>query len=143
MKPVALMIATSVMLAFTPVQAQTYLGNLSANPHGGFSTAAPGADTRADSVTNPTGRFGSRHGAASANNPYTVDAPKLYDDAGQYRGKLSANAFDAESTANPYGRYGSTFSPDSINNIYGAGNPYRPDSPHNPHGHGMKIVGKE
>lgn len=143
MKPIALMIATSVVLSFTPAQAQMYLGNLSANTHARFSTTAPGADTHADSVTNLTGRFGSRHGAASANNPYAVDAPKLYDDAGQYRGKLSANAFDADSTANPYGRYGSVFSPDSINNTYGAGNPHRPDSPHNPHGHGLKIFGKE
>lgn len=137
------MVAASGVWGFTPAQAQTYLGNLSANPYGGFSTAAPGADTHADSVTNPTGRFGSRNGAASANNPYAVDAPKLYDDAGQYRGKLSANPFDAESTANPYGRYGSAFSPDSINNKYGAGSPYHPDSPYNPHGHGLKIFGKE
>ena len=54
-------------------------------------------------------------------NPYATDAPKLYDEEGNYRGKLSANPYDPESVSNPYGRYGSEHSADSINNPYGAG----------------------
>ena len=76
----------------------------------------------------------------SATNPYATDAPKLYDEEGNYRGKLSANPYDPESVSNPYGRYGSEHSADSINNPYGAGNEYRSDSPRNPYGVGMKIV---
>jgi hypothetical protein len=75
----------------------------------------------------------------SATNPYATDAPRLYDQQGNYRGKLSANPYDPESTSNPFGRYGSPFSPDSINNPYGAGSPYRPDSPTNPYGRGLRI----
>ena len=47
----------------------------------------------------------------------------MYDEAGNYRGKLSANPYDPESVSNPYGRYGSEHSADSINNKY------RTDSP--------------
>ena len=52
-----------------------------------------------------------------------TDVPWLYDQQGNYRGKLSANPYDPDSTSNPYGCYGSPFSPDSIKNPYGAGNP--------------------
>jgi len=36
-----------------------------------------------------------------ATNPYAADAPKLYDQQGNYRGKLSANPYDPDSTSNP------------------------------------------
>ena len=36
-------------------------------------------------------------------NQYATDAPKLYDEEGNYRGKLSANRYDPESVSNPYG----------------------------------------
>ena len=54
-------------------------------------------------------------------DPYATDAPKLYDEEGHYRGKLSSNPYDPESVSNPYGRYGSEHSADSINNSYGVG----------------------
>jgi hypothetical protein len=76
---------------------------------------------------------------AVACSPAT-DAPQLYDEEGNYRGKLSANPYDPESVSNPYGRYGSEHSAESINNPYGAGSKYRSDSPWNPYGVGMKIV---
>ena len=63
-----------------------------------------------------------------------TDAPKLYDQAGNYCGKLSGNPYDPDSTGNQFGRYGSPFSPDSLNNPYGAGRPFRHDSPTNPYG---------
>jgi len=119
-----------------------YLGQLSANPYDADSTSNPygaGNPYDADSINNPYGEFGSPYSNKSATNPYATDAPKLYDDDGNYRGRLSANPYDAESTSNPYGRYGSRYSADSINNPYGAGNPYRADSPTNPYGHGLGI----
>lgn len=60
----------------------------------------------------------------SHTNPYATAAPKLYDENGNYRGRLSSNPYDPDSTSNPYGRYGNRYSPESINNPYGAGNPY-------------------
>jgi hypothetical protein len=71
-----------------------------------------------------------------------ADAPRLYDQQGNYRGKLSTNPYDPDSTSNPSGRYGSPFSPDSIKNPFGAGNPYNPSSPTNPYGHGLRIEGR-
>ena len=71
-----------------------------------------------------------------------TDAPRLYDEQGNYRNKLSANPYDPDSTSNPYGRYGSPFSPDSIKNPYGAGSPYSPSSPTNPYERGLRIEGR-
>jgi hypothetical protein len=103
--------------------AQTYLGNLSANPY--LPKAPP----------QPPNTF---------NNPYgsSADSPKLYDSQGNFRGNVNANKYDPDSVANPYGRYGSQYSPDSINNPYGAGSRYNQDSPNNPHGSGLTIIGR-
>jgi hypothetical protein len=130
-----------VIAAGAPAFAQTFLGTLSANPHAPGSTSAPGSQFDPNSVNNPYGRYGSPYSAQSATNPYATDAPKLYDGAGNYRGKLSANRTDPDSVSNPYGRYGSTFSPDSPNNPAGAGNPHGQESPHNRFGTGLKIFG--
>ncbi len=103
--------------------AQTYLGNLTANPY--LPKAPP----------QPPNTF---------NNPYgsSADSPKLYDSQGNFRGNVNANKYDPDSVANPYGRYGSQYSPDSINNPYGAGSRYNQDSPNNPYGTGMTIIGR-
>ena len=95
-----------------------YDPNSLANPYGA------GSPYKADGLMNPYSQYGSRYSNKSWRNPYATDAPKLYDQQGNYRGKLSKNQYDADSTSNPYGRYGSKYSPDSINNPYGAGNPY-------------------
>jgi len=120
-----------------------YLGQLSANPYDADSTSNPygryGNPYSADSIKNPYGEYGNPYSNQSATNPYATDAPKLYDDDGNYRGRLSANPYDPESTSNPYGRYGNPYSADSINNPYDAGNPYRVDSPTNPYGTGIGI----
>ena len=121
------------------------LGRLSANPYDAESTSNPygaGSPYNADSINNPYGRYGSEYSNDSANNPYATNAPKLYDDNGNYRGRLSANPYDPESTSNPYGQYGSEYSPDSINNPYGAGSRYRADSPNNPYGRGLRVYGQ-
>ena len=118
-----------LLLSFPlPVHAE-YLGELSANPYAPNSTANPhgrGSPHAPNSVTNPFGHYGSPFSKQSATNPYATDAPSLYDQQGNYRGKLSANPYD----------------PDSTNNPYGAGSPYRPDSPTNPYGSGWRIEGK-
>ena len=129
--------------SYNPAYGQE-LGQLSVNPYAPNSTANPyspaGSPYSATSVRNPYGQYGSPYSDQSATNPYATDAPKLYDEEGNYRGKLSANPYDPESVSNPYGRYGSEHSADSINNPYGAGSKYRSDSPRNPYGVGMKIV---
>lgn len=107
----------------TSVSAQTYLGNLTANPY--LPKAPP-------------------HPANTFNNPYgsSHDSSKLYDSQGNFRGNLNSNKYDPDSVANPYGRYGSKYSDDSINNPYGAGSRYNQDSPNNPYGNGLTIIGR-
>jgi hypothetical protein len=121
-----------------------YLGDLSANPFGPNSTAnqfGGGNPFAPNSITNEFSPYGSPFSNKSANNPYATDAPKLYDQQGNYRGRLSANPYDPDSTSTPFGRYGSPFSPDSLNNRFGAVNPFLPDSPQNPFGSGWRIEG--
>ncbi len=121
------------------------LGQLSTNPYDLDSTANPfgaGSPFNPNGINNPFSPYGSPFSDRSATNPYATDAPKLYDQQGNYRGKLSANPYDPDSTSNPYGHYGSPYSPDSINNPYGVGSPYRSDSPTNPYGHGLRIDGR-
>lgn len=120
------------------------LGNLSANPFDADSTANPfgeGSQFAPNGINNPYSPYGSPFSNKSATNPYATEAPKLYDQQGNYRGKLSANPFDPDSTSNRFGRYGSPYSPDSLNNPSGAGSPFRPDSPNNPYGRGWRIEG--
>ena len=93
-------------------------------------------------MSNPFSPYGSPFSNQSATNPFATDAPRLYDQQGNYRGKLSANPYDPDSISNPYGRYGSRFSPDSINNPYGAGSPFYSDSPTHPYGRGLRIAGQ-
>jgi len=128
--------------AVATVQAQQDLGRLSVNPYALDSTANPLNAISPNSITNPVGPYGSPVSPRSATNPYATQAPKLYDSAGTYHGRLSTNRYDPDSVSNPYGRYGSPYSPESINNPYGAGSPYRVDSPNNPYGRGLKIIGE-
>jgi hypothetical protein len=83
-----------------------------------------GSPYKPDGINNPYSQYGSPYSNKSANNPNATDAPKLYDEDGNYRGRLSTNKYDPDSVSNPYGRYGSKYSSESINNPYGAGNPY-------------------
>ena len=79
--------------------------------------------------------------ASDTHIPYATNAPRLFDSQGNYRGRLSSNAYDPDSISNPFGRYGSQFSADSINNPFGAGNQFRQDSPTNQFGSGWSIIG--
>ena len=134
------------VFAISSVSAEDYLGNLSANPYNTNSTSNPygaGSPYKANGIKNPYGTYGSPYSSKSVTNPYATDTPRLYDDEGNYRGKLSSNRYDSESVSNPYGRYGSQYSSESINNPYGPGSPYRKDSPINSYGHGMRIYGQD
>lgn len=119
------------------------LGRLSANPYGADSISNPysaaGSPYSPTSVNNPFGAYGNPYSNQSATNPYATQAPRLYDEDGNYRGRLSTNRYDPESISNPFGRYGSRYSSESINNPFGAGNPYSAGSPTNPFGTGWKI----
>ena len=95
-----------------------YDQNCLSNPHGA------GSKYKSGGLMNPYSQHGSRYGNKSWRNPSAINAPKLYDGKGKYRGKLSTNPYDPDSVSNPFGRYGSKFSPDSINNPYGAGSPF-------------------
>ena len=79
------------------------LGNLSANPFAFDSTAnafGTGSPFAPNGINNPFSPYGSPFSNQSATNPFATDAPRLYDQADNYRGKLSANPFDADSTSN-------------------------------------------
>jgi hypothetical protein len=123
MKNISGLLTVLALTLTTSVSAQTYLGNLTANPY--LPKAPP----------QPANTF---------NNPYggSHDSPKLYDSQGNFRGNLNANRYDPNSVANPYGQYGSRYSPDSINNPYGPGSRYNQDSPNNPYGNGLTIIGR-
>jgi hypothetical protein len=111
------------------------LGELSANPFNPDSTSNPygaGSPFKPNGINNPFSPYGSPFSNQSATNPFATDAPRLYDQQGNYHGKLSANPYDPDSTSNPFGRYGSPYSPDSIINPFGAGNPYNPAVPRIP-----------
>lgn len=90
------------------------------NPYGA------GSPYRPNGLMNPYSEYGSQYSNKSWTNPYATDAPRIYDNQGQYRGRMSTNPYDPDSVSNPSGRYGNPYSPDSINNPYGAGNPYNP-----------------
>jgi len=67
------------------------LGELSANPYNPDSTSNPfgaGSPFKSDGLNNPFSPYGSPFSNQSATNPYATDAPRLYDQQGQYRGKI-------------------------------------------------------
>jgi hypothetical protein len=90
------------------------------NPYGAGNQYKP------DGLMNPYSRNGSPYSNEGWTNPYATNAPKIYDQQGTYRGKLSSNPYDPDSISNPYGRYGNPYSAESPNNSFGAGNPYAP-----------------
>ena len=115
-----LVIISGFILAFsqTAFAECPYDANCLDNPYGAGSPYAP------DGLMNPYSANGSPYSNQSWTNPYATDAPKIYDESGNYMGRLSANPYDPDSISNPYGQYGSKYSPDSLNNPYGAGNSY-------------------
>ncbi len=107
-------IAMLSLLFVSPAFSQTYLGHLNGNKYDPNSLSNPygaGSEYKPDSPNNPYGKYGSPYSNKSANNPYATDAPKIYDQNGNYKGRLSTNPYDPDSTSNPYGKYGSPYSP--------------------------------
>ena len=135
-----------LFLLLVPISASAQdLGELSADACQQNSTAnlfGAGGPFAPNGINNSFSPYGSPFSSQSARNPFATDALRLYDQQGNYRGKLSTNPYDPDSTSNPYGRYGSPFSPDSFNNPYGIGSPYRSDSPTNLYGRGLRIEGQ-
>ena len=115
----------SVLLVFG-LAASAYGQNCPYDPRCLNNPYGAGSPYKADGLMNPYSQYGSPISNKSWTNPYATDAPRLFDNQGNYRGRLSTNPYDPDSTSNPFGRYGSPYSPDSINNPYGAGNPYNP-----------------
>ena len=72
-------------------QACPYDPRCTNNPYGAGNPYSP------NSVTNPYGQYGSPYSNQSANNPYATNAPKLYDQQGNYRGQLSTNPYAPDS----------------------------------------------
>ena len=137
-----LLVSLLVFIPFT-VHAE-YLGDLSANelnPNSIFNDISAYGPLSPTSPRNSIGVYGSPVSPSSATNPLAIDAPRLYDQEGNYRGKLSTNPLDPDSVSNPLGRYGTSLSPDSLKNPLGAGNPLNPGSPKNPYGRGWRIEG--
>ena len=83
-----------------------------------------GSPYKSDGLMNPNSEYGNKYSNKSWTNPNATDAPKIYDQQGNYRGRLSNNPNDPDSISNPNGRYGNKYSPDSIRNQYGAGAPH-------------------
>lgn len=122
-----------------------YLGELSANelnPNSIFNDVGPNGNLAPTSPRNSIGVYGRPISPYSATNPLATEAPRLYDQEGNCRGKLSTNTLDPDSVSNPLGRYGSSLSPESLNNPLGAGNPLDPGSPKNRFGRGWIIEGR-
>jgi hypothetical protein len=72
------------------------------NPYGA------GSPYQADGLMNSYSQYGSAN--KSWANPYATDPPKLYDQWGNHRGRLSTNPHLGDSIANPYGQYGNPYS---------------------------------
>jgi hypothetical protein len=78
---------------------------------------------KADGLMNPYSPYDSPYSNKSWTNPYATDAPRLYDGAGNYPGRLSADTFAPDSISNPFGPYGNPYSPSSPNNPFSGTGP--------------------
>ena len=77
-----------------------YLGDLSENdlnPDSIFNDIGAYGALSPTSPRNSIGLYGSPVSPYSANNPMAIDAPRLYDQDGNYRGRLSTNPLDPDS----------------------------------------------
>lgn len=95
-----------------------YIGNYNANIADPYSVSNPlglfGNPKNVLSVNNPQGKYGSKTSNESAQNPFATNAPKLFNQDGKYRGRLSANIQDSDSIRNKKGKYGNRNSSDSL-----------------------------
>jgi hypothetical protein len=132
-KRAAVLVLSIPLLFATAVFAdEKDLGNLSENPYVLNSTANPYGknNQHGDGIGTPSGQYGSLYSNKPATNPFTADAPKPYDQQGQYRDRLSVSPYALDSTSSAYGRYGSQYG-NALSNPFGSGSPYG-DGPKNP-----------
>src|SRR5947208_15062825 len=100
----ALLLLLCFLLATISHASAQYLGNLSNNPYAPNSLGNPygaGNPYNPNSVTNPYGQYGNPYSPHSATNPYATQASRLYDQDGNYRGRLSTNPYDPDAISNP------------------------------------------
>jgi hypothetical protein len=86
-----------------------YLGELSANPFDSASTSNPFEARslfKSDDINNSYSPYDSPFSNQSATNPFPTETPRLYDQEGHCRGRLTTNPYDTGSVSNLYGRYG-------------------------------------
>ena len=103
-----LLLASILVLIPLTVHAE-YLGNLSANEFDPNSIADPFSAENPDDPNGLTsefelGPYGNPYSPSSATNFEGINAPRLYDQEGNDRGRLSVKAYDREWVSNPYGR---------------------------------------
>src|SRR5687767_5208086 len=124
-------LSISLLFATSVFADEKDLGNLSTNPYVLNSTENPYSkhNQHGDGIENLSGQYGSLY--SNKSNPFTVDAPKPYDQQEQYPDRLSVNPYALESTRNPYGRSGSPYG-DGLINPFGSGSPHGSDGPKNP-----------
>jgi hypothetical protein len=92
MKRLILFIVLSELFS-SDISAQN-LGYYSANPYALNSTSNPygaGSPYTPNSIHNPYGQYGSPYSNQSVNNPYATNAPRIYNQNGNYHGRLSSN----------------------------------------------------
>ena len=85
------------------------LGELSANPYNPDSSSNPfgaGGPFKPDGLNNPFSPYGNPFSNQSTTNPYATDAPRLYDQQGQYRGKLSTNPVGLSGSSGSFSFFG-------------------------------------
>ena len=100
------------MATQSPPLSLSSLGALGVNKYHPDSLANPygaGSPYKLDGLMNPYSKYGSPYSNKSWRNPHAMDAPRLYDSQGNYRGKLSTNPYDPDSIFNPFSRYGNPY----------------------------------
>ena len=79
---------------------KTYLGCLNCNQYASDSVlntyGSYGSAYSTSSLANSYGDFGSPYSTYSACNPYATDPPVVVDNAGNFYGRLTVNAYNSE-----------------------------------------------
>ena len=83
---------------------KTYLGCLNCSAYAADSVlnqyGEHGSAYQSDSIFNKYGDFGSRYSDYSPCNPYASDPPVIVDGSGNFYGRLTVNAYQAQATRN-------------------------------------------
>ena len=91
----AVAFAASLLLISSAQAACPYDYNCLNNPYGAGNPYAP------NGLMNPYSQYGSPYSNKSWSNPYATQAPQIFDEQGNYHGRLSTNPYDPNSTSIP------------------------------------------